>query len=133
MADRLRRPSDGELSQTYNEAIVKGTQLFHELESSRIRPSDHRLLTDLYYTNTGYVNVLDEIQGDLANWNVDTTSVSFVDIYSSRKRRYDAAYTYHISARTGLLLVSEAFRERDTLPAARQLRPSETAWQSFCV
>ena len=34
------------------------------------------------------------------------------------------------SARTGLLLVSEAFRERDTHPAARQLRPSETAWQS---
>ena len=73
----------------------------------------------------------DEIQGDLANWNVDTTSVSFVDIYNSRKRRYDAAYTYHISARTGLLLVSEAFRERDTHPAARQFRPSETAWQSF--
>ena len=28
----------------------------------------------------------------------------------------DAAYTYDISARTGLLLVSEAFRERDTHP-----------------
>lgn len=131
MADQRGRPSDEELSQTYNEAIVKGIQLFHELESSRIRPSDDRLLNDLYYIDTGYVNVADEIQEDLANWNVDTTSVSFVDIYSSRTRRDNAAYMYHISARTGLLLVSEAFRQRDTHPAARQLRPSETAWQSF--
>lgn len=100
------------------------------MESSRIRPSDDRLLNDLYYIETGYVNVADEIRGDLANWNVAPRSVSFVDIYSSRKRQ-DAAYMYHISARTGLLLVSEAFRERDTRLATRQLRLSETAWQSF--
>ena len=38
----------------------------------------------------------------------------------------------HIAARTGLLLVSEAFRQRDTHPAARQLRPSETAQALKC-
>ena len=43
----------------------------------------------------------------------------------------DTAYSYHVSARTGLLLVNQAFKEKDLNPPERRLRPTEIAWQSF--
>lgn len=123
-------PESGELRESYEQAILQGKQLFGELASWRVRPSSTQLLNDLYYVQSGYVHVPKEIKEDLANWNVNVNSVQFVDVCTPSRRTWDAAYSYHISARTGLLLINQAFKDDDVNPPERRRKPSEIAWQS---
>ena len=75
-----------------------------------MRPSSTQLLNDLYQ---------------------DTSK------HQQRSKRtlptMDTAYSYHVSAHTGLLLVNHSFKDYDVNPPERRLEPSEIAWQSFLV
>ena len=123
----------GELRESYQQAILQGKQLFGELGTWRVRPSSTQLLNDLYYIESGYVHAPEEIKEDLANWNVNVDGVQFVDVCTPSRRICDTSYSYHVSARTGLLLVNQAFKDNDLNPPERRLKPSEIAWQSFLL
>ena len=45
----------------------------------------------------------------------------------------DVAYSHLVDARTVLLLVNEAFKNRDVNPPRLRLKPSEIAGQSFLL
>lgn len=48
MAEPRAQPSDSESRATYEQAIVKGEELFGELESFRVRPPSNELLHNWY-------------------------------------------------------------------------------------
>ena len=69
-----------------------------------MRPSSTQLLNHLYHVESGYIGGSDEIKKDLAKWNVNADGVQFVDVSTPSRRNWDTAYSYYVSARTGLLL-----------------------------
>ena len=85
------------------------------------------------YVEYDYIQVPKEIKGDLANRNVNTNGVQFVDVATPSRRNWDVAYSYHVSARTGLLLVNQAYKNKDMNSPQRRLKPSEITWQSFLL
>ena len=98
-----------------------------------MRLSSTQLLNHLYYLQSDYINVPDDIREDLTNWNVNLDGVHFVDVCTPSRRNWDVAYSYHISACTGLLLVNQASKDHDVNPSKRRLKPSEVAWQWFLL
>ena len=87
MEDPPKRPSDGELRESYEQAILKGKQLFGELGSWTVGPSSTQLLEDLYCVESAYIDAPEGIKPDLANWNVNVDCPKIVDVASPRKLR----------------------------------------------
>ncbi|KAL8819999.1 MAG: hypothetical protein Q9191_007610, partial [Dirinaria sp. TL-2023a] len=55
----------------------------------------------------------------------------WIDLYSPGRSAYSAACSHRVSGRTGLLLVNEIDKSRDTNAEGDKIQPSEISWQSF--
>ena len=136
MADVMgerQQPSDERLQRTYEAALVQGRKLFHDLRNSILRPCTDRLLCDCYEIETGYLRTESAIAGEISKWNLNASGQTFVEVYSPGREEYDAAYSFHVSGRGGLLLVNEIHKSRDVNIGDRQLRPTEIGWQAYLI
>ena len=128
------QPSDVELRATYNQAIVKGKELFDELMSFRVRPSPGQLLRDLYRIESGIVEADRAVADELVRGYIKVPNLKWVEISSPRaKKNSDAAYSYFVSAAVGLLVINEINKNRDENRPGQRFNPSELAWQSYVL
>ena len=136
MSVRKEQPSDIELRAMYeyNQAIVKGKELFGELRSFRVRPSPSQLLKDLYHVESGSISAERAVPDDFVREYIKLASLKYVDISSPRAGKgLDAAYSHYVSGDTGLLVVNEIYKNRDKNRPGQRFNPSEMAWQSFLL
>ena len=128
------QPSDVELRATYNQAVVKGKELFGELKSFRVRPSSGQLLKDLYRVKSGIILAEKAVSDNLVRGYIKVPNLKWVDIPSPRaKKDPDAAYSYFVSGSAGLPVINEIHKDRDKNRPGQRFDPSEMAWQSFLL
>ena len=128
------QPSNAKLRAIYHQAIVKGKELFRELNSFRVRPSSGQLLRNLYSVKSGMIRAEYAVPDDLVRGYIKVPKLKWVDISSPlAKDEPDTAYSYFVSGSAGLLVINEIHKDRDKNRPGQIFKPSELAWQSFLL
>lgn len=121
----------------YLAAFEKGRQLCNLLDSfSRTDLTQYPTMQSRYTVNSDLLrtNVTKKIQKALAGCGISTSELVYVEVKSpGRSDRGDAAYTNQFDGRSGLIVCSENFKDRDENTPGQKLWPSEILWQSWMM
>ncbi|PSS25248.1 hypothetical protein M430DRAFT_15974 [Amorphotheca resinae ATCC 22711] len=120
----------------YLAAIERGKRLCKELQSFVQEPLTYPTMQSLYDVemNPLRINTKKIIQRTLAGCGLSTSEMMYIDVRNIGKGEYDdAAYANHFDGRSGVVVCSENYKDRDENGLGQRLWPSEILWQSWLV
>jgi hypothetical protein len=121
----------------YLAAFERGRRLCRLLDSFfRTDRTQYPTMQSLYSVDSDLLrmNATRDIQRALAGCGVSTSELVYVDVRSPGKSAYDdAAYTNHLDGKSGVIVCSENYKDRDDNAPGQKLWPSEILWQSWMM
>jgi hypothetical protein len=117
----------------YLAAIERGKRLCKELQSFVREPLTYPTMQSLYDVKMNPLRINTEmiIRRALARCGLSTSEMIYVDVRNIGKGGYDdAAYANHFDGRSGVVVCSENYKDRDENGPSQRLWPSEILWQS---